>query len=113
MPCISLRTNQHIADNTEVQLKQAFGQAITILPRKSEQWLMCVMQGDCQLWFAGENTAAAFLEVGLFGAAPQEAYSTLTAALTKIVSEQLQIPIDRIYIKYSETDTWGWNGKNF
>ena len=37
----------------------------------------------------------------------------MTAAVTKIVSEELEIPAQRIYIQYEECSYWGWNGNNF
>ncbi|HWT27340.1 MAG TPA: phenylpyruvate tautomerase MIF-related protein [Mobilitalea sp.] len=55
----------------------------------------------------------AFVEVKLFGGATSEAYQKLTAALTKILKEELNIAPDQIYVRYEETRYWGWNGNNF
>jgi len=53
------------------------------------------------------------VEVKLFGGATSEAYQKLTAALTKILKEELNIAPDQIYVRYEETRYWGWNGNNF
>ncbi|MBQ1519226.1 MAG: hypothetical protein IIZ53_05155, partial [Ruminococcus sp.] len=33
--------------------------------------------------------------------------------ITGILTDQLGISSDRIYVKYSEVANWGWNGSNF
>ena len=53
------------------------------------------------------------LEVKIFGSASDDAYDRLTAALTEIMTEELQIPADHVYVKYEEVEHWGWNGENF
>lgn len=37
----------------------------------------------------------------------------MTEALTKILTEALSVPADRIYVRYEEVSHWGWNGSNF
>ena len=37
----------------------------------------------------------------------------MTAAITDILSKELQIAPNRIYVKYEEVAYWGWNGNNF
>lgn len=112
MPCITVKTNQPIPREAELMLKQDFADAIPLLPRKTEQWLMCVFEGRSRLWFGGNDAPAALAQVGLFGGAGPEAYARLTAALTEALSQRLSIPPERVYIQYAETPYWGWNGKN-
>ena len=40
MPFIELKTSVSISKEKEAELKSAFGEAIAIIPGKSEQWLM-------------------------------------------------------------------------
>lgn len=40
MPFIELKTSVSISKKKEAELKSAFGEAIAIIPGKSEQWLM-------------------------------------------------------------------------
>ena len=37
----------------------------------------------------------------------------LTDAMTKILTEALDLSPERIYVRYEEVAYWGWNGKNF
>lgn len=113
MPCIQITTNKTITKEKECILKARLGEAIAILPRKSEQWLMCVFRSDCDMWFQGSQGDMALVEVDVFGKLDHEPCSALTAALTEILEQELGIAGDKSYIKYSATPEWGWNGKNF
>jgi 2C-methyl-D-erythritol 2,4-cyclodiphosphate synthase len=37
----------------------------------------------------------------------------MTAKICDALKEVLQIPGDKVYVKYQGTDQWGWNGRNF
>ncbi len=53
------------------------------------------------------------VSVELFGDAGASAYQKMTAVITKVLGDQLDIPADRIFVKYQAYDHWGWNGRNF
>lgn len=113
MPYIHLTTNVQIPDNTEELLKNQFGHAIGIIPGKSESWLMLNFTDEARLWFAGSDAPAALAEVSVYGGAHPEDYDDLTSRVTEILEGALDISPDRIYVKYTETEHWGWNGRNF
>lgn len=114
MPFINLKTTEKITDSIKEELTALLGKAITIIPGKSERWLMLNFEGERQMAFAGDAASpAAFLEVKIFGKARGEDYEKLTAILCDTVKEKLSVPKDRIYIKYEEVSDWGWNGANF
>lgn len=111
MPYISTKTN--VAIKNETVLKEKLGKAISLIPGKSEAWLMLNFEDNCRLYFKGSDSPAVFSEVKIFGKATDKDYDALTAEITKILSEELNVSPDRIYIKYEEVDHWGWNGGNF
>lgn len=113
MPFINIKTNTTISKETEVNLKSAFGQAITNIPGKTEQWLMVGIEPDAKLYFQGSDAPAAMVEVSIFGQATDDAYDALTKELCNVITAHLAIPADRTYVKYSEIDHWGWNHQNF
>ena len=45
MPFISTKTNVTVTKEKETQLKERLGQAISIIPGKSESWLMLAIFG--------------------------------------------------------------------
>ncbi len=113
MPYIHTKTNATISVEKEALLKKQFGNAISLIPGKSERWLMLNFTDSERIWFAGDDSPAAMLEVELFGGASDSAYDLLTDKLTQIVSDELGIDPTRIYIKYEEIEHWGWNSANF
>ena len=114
MPFIHTRVNRPITKETEQELTKALGQAIALIPGKSESWLMLQFEENCHLYFKGNGEKAmAFVNVKLFGAAAPAAYEKLTAKITEILGEQMQIAPDHIYVQYDEINHWGWNGSNF
>ena len=113
MPFIEVKTNVSVSADTAADIKSALGQSITAIPGKSEGWLMVGIVPDYMLWFKGTNEPAAMVEVSLYGGASHNAKTTLTSHITGILTDSLGISSDRVYVKYSETESWGWNGSNF
>ena len=113
MPYIGAHVSVPVSKEKERALKEKLGQAITLLPGKSETWLMVEFTDNFRLYFKGDDCQpSAFVEVKLLGRASAEAYDKLTAAVTEIIGEELGIAHARIYVKYEEIETWGWNGRN-
>ena len=114
MPFIRTTTNVSVSDSAAEKIRQQLGQAIRLIPGKSEQWLMITLEPGCTVYFRGDKEEpAAFVQVGIYGKASAKAYDDLTGAVTGILQEELCIPPDRIYIQYAETPYWGYNGRNF
>jgi len=113
MPFINTITNTKISKESELKIKSQFGEAMKILG-KSESWLMLNFADDQRMYFQGDNSKpVAMVEVKLFGKASPSAYDTMTSTITDIVSKELNISPNCIYVKYEEVSYWGWNGNNF
>ena len=114
MPFISTKTNQPISKETAKALKEAYASAIELLPGKTEKWLMLSFEGDTTMAFHGDmESPMAYVTVALVGKAPREAYEAMTKRVCTIMEEALGISPDMVYVKYEETDCWGWNHTNF
>ena len=113
MPYIKTKTTRKIGEAEAKALREKFGQAIELIPGKTDKWLMLAFEGDVRMAFSGTDGDAAMIEVDILGHASDEAYAALTAKICEIVSCVLSLPKDRIYVKYSEFERWGWNGINF
>ena len=113
MPYISVKTPFKAEKPAAEKMKAEFGKAIEILPGKTERWLMVSFDSQDEMFFAGSAEPSAIAEISIFGKAKPEYYEKLTAEVCRIISENTKIPSDRIYVKYSETDNWGFNGTNF
>lgn len=114
MPYIRTTVSKELTAQNKENLKTKLGQAIALIPGKSEAWLMLAFEDNMSMYFKGDSSEDyAYLEVSLFGSTSDAAYDRLTAALSEIVNEELGIDRANIYIKYEEAEHWGWNGSNF
>lgn len=112
MPFINTKVNVELTKGQRDSIAKELGQAITVMG-KSENWLMLGFEDKCNLYFRGNCDAPmAYVEVALYGNAASDLCSRMTAQITKIISSQLGISPDCIYVKYSPTNEWGWNGSN-
>lgn len=113
MPFINTKYSGEITPTEETEIKTALADAVKLLG-KSEAWLMVGFEQNVSLYFKGEKSEKiAFVEVNLYGSASAAAYDKLTAEICGILGRVLGVPADKIYVKYSPTEFWGWNGGNF
>ena len=112
MPYIATTSNVSISSRKKEAIKERMGQAIELIPGKTESWLMLSFRDNVDMYFKGDDEPCAIMQVKLFGTADEVSYANLTEALTDIIREELDIDPDRIYVAYEEINTWGWNGGN-
>lgn len=113
MPFIHVTTNLSVSDGAGEMLKNQLGHAIAVIPGKNEDWLMVQLEDEARLWFAGSDAPAAMVRVDLFGGARADACDELTGRVTEILESVLDVEPQRVYVRYTETQDWGWNGRNF
>ncbi len=114
MPFIDSKVSVKITEEQEKELKTRLGQAISLIPGKSENWLMTGFEDDYHMYSRGDNSEPiAYIEVRIFGGPNKAAFQKMTEEITKIYGDVLGIAPDHMYIKYSATPDWGWNGGNF
>ena len=114
MPFIETKTNVTVTPEKEKALKERLGQAISIIPGKSESWLMLAIEGDKPMYFRGDNSQPiAFVDVKIYGGSNPDAFRKMTAELTSVYGDVLGVAPDHMYIRYFGSTDWGWNGNNF
>ena len=114
MPFMEAKTNVSLSREKETVLKSKIaGILADSFPGKTENWLMLRFESDCAMWFGGSDAPCLMLDVALFGGQSERAYAKMTAGVTALLEAECGIPADRIYVKYSEFEHWGWNGSNF
>ena len=114
MPFIDSKVSVKVAPEQKTELKQRLGQAIAIIPGKSESWLMVNIADEQSMYFRGDDSEPiAFVQVNIYGGEDDAAFRKMTAELTKIYGDVLGIAPDHMYIKYAASMDWGWNGSNF
>lgn len=115
MPCIQIKTSVKVTEEAANTLKKELGQMITCLPGKTEDWLMVTLEDECRMWFRGETgKPIAFVDVKVFGNRIDPAGSEqMTEQVCKLFQETLGVDPKDLYIRYTASPHWGWNGSNF
>ena len=113
MPFLSLKTNQNISEEGKIALKKEFGKLISILPGKSESWLMVQISDKKDMFFKGSSEPCVMIHLDIYGGANSASLEEFTSKATSYVSKVLKIDPSRIYLSYFETSKWGYNGSNF
>ena len=99
MPYISTKTNIELAKEKRDALAAKYGKIISLVPGKTERWLMLSFDDKATMYFGGKSDEPmAYIELSLFCDA---------------VSAETGIAPANIYVKYEEAEHWGWNGSNF
>jgi len=109
MPFINAKFSTTVSEEKEKEIKSALGEAITLLS-KPERYLMVEIQDNCRLYFGGDNSAPiAFFDVSLLHSAPRASYEKLTKRLCEIAKDIMGVDGGNVYVKFEETENWGYN----
>lgn len=113
MPFIDCRVSVKLTEEKKERLKAAFGKAVRVL-RKDEAYLMVGFCDGYDLYFGGQKKEkCAYVAVSLFGGASPAEYEKMTGEVCNILSRELDIPGDAVYVTYQGIADWGWNGSDF
>ncbi|MBQ7455135.1 MAG: hypothetical protein IJS53_01720 [Clostridia bacterium] len=113
MPFIDSKITVPVSAEKKEILKRELGRLIATL-RKSETYLMVGIADNYDLWLGGKKLEkGAYVAVSLYGNAPSDAYDKLTGQICELLSRELGIPGEAIYVTYHPVQDWGWNGSNF
>ena len=113
MPFIDCKLTVPADPGQKEAVKAKLGRAVSCL-HKGETYLMVGMQENYDLWLGGKKLEkGAYVEVSLFGSASSADYERMTGEICRILSEELRIPANCVYVTYHGLSDWGWNGSNF
>ena len=114
MPFIDSKISCKLSDTQKETLKTELGKLITIIPGKSENFLMVGFTDEYPLYFAGTKLdKGAFVDVKIFGSTSDAILEEVTTKICALYEKELGIPSNAIYVKYEFATHWGWNGHNF
>ena len=114
MPYLKIQTN-HEATNAAKQ--EILRKASVLLAKnlgKPEKYMMVRFDPAQPMLFAGSADPCAFLELKSIGL-PENRTEALSRLLCQLLSDELQIPSERIYIEFTDAkdSMWGWDGGTF
>ena len=112
MPVLTITTNSSESFSKDTILRLSSGVAETL--GKPESYVMVQLQQNSQMLFAGCDDPLAYAELKSIEL-PQERTTDFSASLCNLISSELNIPQNRIYIEFSDLQRhlFGWNGKTF
>lgn len=113
MPYIRVSTNRSADEGQVSQIKEGLGRAISLLPGKSETWLMVEVEPEKKLFFQGSDSPCAMVQVTLYGKGRKDDYQKLASSITGLVGKELDIPGSRIYVSFVETPYWSFDSDLF
>lgn len=114
MPFINVKMSKELTADKIEAVKTELGKAISLIPGKSEAWLMVNISDNCNIYFKGTDSGnTAFVDVSIFGSASKDNCEKLTGKICEILSDIAGIPSDRAYVKFEFSDLWGYNGYMF
>ena len=112
MPYISVSVSKTLESAQTEQIKAELGQLVTLIPGKTEEVTMVRIEDGCKLYKAGKALGnGAFIEVRLYGPAPQPDKEKFTEAVFQAFEKMLDIQPSDIYLNIFEMDSWGTKGK--
>lgn len=113
MPFIHAKFSDTVTPENEIKIKSALGEAITLLG-KPERYLMVEIEDNRRLYFGGRNDQPiAYFDVSLLHSAPRQSYEKLTARLCEIAKEYMNVDGSNVYVKFEETENWGYDSFMF
>lgn len=114
MPFIISRVSVPLSDEQENALKAGLGQAISLVPGKSEASLMLGFEDTYRLYLSGDKSLPlAYITVAVFGNRDHRGYEQLSAAICELFHRVLNIDPLRIFINYEVIPAWSVAGWTF
>lgn len=114
MPFINVKTNAKLSEETKLAVENRLSDAISLLPGKSDRYLMLAVEDNISMMFHRDAEApAAMVEVKIFGSSTKDAYQALTGAICEALSDLAGIDGGSCYVKFEEVKYWGYNSFMF
>ena len=114
MPYLKISTNLALDQEQEMTLASAASALVSQLLFKPESYVLVEINPAVTMLFAGSNAPLAYMELKSIGL-PENKTADLSSELCQLLSSQLEISTDRIYIEFAsaERHLWGWDKRTF
>ena len=112
MPFIQINTStRSILDNDE-SIQKDISKLVADLTRKSENFVMTMIQRDANMTFAGSDEPCCFIKIKSIGSLTP---SSMSKSLCELIASNSNIKMNRIYIEFIDVkaSNWGFNGSTF
>ena len=110
MPYIAVNTSQKLSDAQKEKIKAELGRLIAIIPTKAEAYLMVDFSDGRTFYKAGQKVEGAFIDLRLFHKSDFEPKKKFTEEALEMLSSELGIKTENLYLTIMEFDNWGSGG---
>jgi hypothetical protein len=114
MPLLNITTNRQFESTQSVALLKQASERVAAMLGKPERYVMVSLVHNPLMLFAGDDAPLAYLELKSIGL-PADRTAEFSQVLCDLLTHQLEIPPDRVYIEFSDAERhlWGWNSATF
>ena len=111
MPYIAINTAQSLSDSQKEKIKSELGRLMSIIPTKNEAGLLIDFSGGHTVFKAGAKVDGAFIDIRLFHKSEMEPKKQYVAEVFGLLSRELGLKKEHIYLNILELESWGSNGE--
>ena len=115
MPCLQVFVNVKISDEQKKSLLTKLTAAINQTTGKPKAYIMVLIQDNHCMSFADTTEPCALMDFRSIGCIDRSKNKKHSATFSKILSDELNIPVNRIYISFANApaENWGYDGDTF
>jgi phenylpyruvate tautomerase PptA (4-oxalocrotonate tautomerase family) len=115
MPLIKMQTSVKCSDEQKRFLVLELSKVCSHCTKKPENYVQAIIEDDAVIAFAGKIANSAFLEVRGIGGLTPAVNKELSAAISKLLEDELKISASEVYVNFTEVpaSNWGCNGSTF
>jgi phenylpyruvate tautomerase PptA (4-oxalocrotonate tautomerase family) len=111
MPYIAINTVQKVSREQKEKIKAELGRLITVIPTKTEAGLLIDFSDKHTMYRGGQEVPGAFIDLRLFHQSTLESKKQFTQEACDLISRELGIKKEHLYLNIIELENWG-NGKD-
>ena len=111
MPYISINTAQELSAPQKEKIKVELGRLMSIIPTKTEAGLIIDFSDGRTFYKGGIKVDGAFIDLRLYGKSEFEPKKQYTAEVFDLLSRELGIKKENMYLNIGEYEIWGSNGE--
>ena len=116
MPTLILNTNhKEVSSEKDVLLHSFFREILSDELKKSENFVLSVLNFGKSMQFGVATEKSAYVEVKNVGEISKETTSVITSRICLVLKDKLEIKPEYCYVDFQESPRhlWGWAGKTF
>ena len=110
MPFINVHIGKPVTEAKKTEVMNAIASHMPIIPGKTVDNTMIEISGGRDMFMGGEKRELIFVDMRVYGPAPNAAKDEFVKALVKEFEERLEIPAGSQYYNIIELPGWGSGG---